>query len=121
MNTGLNGVNNKYAFDQPWKDDKNYFDKYKEQIPNNNIENSVKQQLETLDRTMDNIDYYMYISFYFCYDTPKEFDETTYEISECKGVDDTLNNNNYKFTKKSDDFMRNIWKIFFAIFVVSSF
>lgn len=98
MNTNLNSVNNNiYEFNQPWRDDKNYFNKYKEQIPNNNIENSVKQQLETLDRTMDNIDYYMYISFYFCYDTPKEFDETTYEISECKGVDDTLNNYNYRF------------------------
>lgn len=87
---------NKYAYNQPWKDNENYFKKYS-YYSDNNIENYTEQQLEVLNRAMDNIDYYMYISFYFCYDTSKEFDRTTHKLIECKGVEDKIDNYNIKF------------------------
>ena len=86
---------NKYAYNQPWKDDKDYFSRY-DHFLNKDVENYTKLQLEFLDRAMDNIDYYMYISFYCCYDTPKK-DKNTKKNVECEGVNDSLNNYNIKF------------------------
>ncbi len=96
MNENLN----KYAYNQPWKNNKEYFEKYSHIRSQNNecqTEQQTETQLEILNRAMDNIDYYMYVSFYFCYDTSKEFDKTTHQLIECKGVEDKIDKYNINF------------------------
>ena len=92
-----NDNSNKYAFNQPWKGNSEYFDDFKNQVSNKNIESYTRLQLEILDRAMDNVDYYMYVSFYFCYDTPKKFNRDLDEMVEIEGVNDDINQYNIKF------------------------
>ena len=92
-----NDNSNKYAFNQPWKENSEYFEQLKEHVDDKNIETYLRIQLEILDRAMDNVDYYMYVSFYFCYDTPKKFDRDLDEMIEIEGVNDDINQYNKKF------------------------
>ena len=93
----LNDNSNKYAFNQPWKENSEYFEDFKKHVDNKNIESYTRLQLEILDRAMDNVDYYMYVSFYFCYDTPKKFNRDLDEMIEIEGINDELNQYNKKF------------------------
>ena len=51
----LNDNSNKYAFNQPWKDNSEYFEDFKKHVDNKNIESYTRLQLEILDRAMDTV------------------------------------------------------------------
>tara|TARA_B100001063_G_scaffold247259_1_gene291847 strand:- start:10988 stop:11980 length:993 start_codon:yes stop_codon:yes gene_type:complete len=92
---------NKYAPKQPWKEDSEYFEELKKHVNNKHIESYARLQLEILDRAMDDIDYYVYVSFYYCYDTQLIFDRAKNEMVEVKGVNDEINQYNKKFLMMS--------------------
>ena len=103
----------KHEYYLPWRKDEQYFEKYKDIINKDfpdgipdvrfehgghiAIENYTKEQFEYMDRGMDNIDYYMYISFYFCYDTQKVWDDKNCKMVESESVEDKIDKYNIKF------------------------
>lgn len=106
-----NNIVSKYAPNQPWKEDSEYFEQFKERVDNKNIESYTRVQLEILDRAMDNVDYYVYVSFYFCYDTPKIFDKKKNEMVEVQGIEDDINQYNIKF------FLMSLYKLIPCILI----
>lgn len=72
-------------------------DPYYDVMDRGGLENDSDYQIDGLNQAMDNLDYYMYVSFFFCYDTKTKYDVTTNKMVVCNNVKDGIDANNQKF------------------------